>query len=92
MFSCSNIFHDVYISKNFGEFEADANRSSFFAKQGPIANSEILINGKKIPYTSSSVVIPKDYHEDICFDDDNHIYRDSNVSVSENYQKKCSSF
>lgn len=92
LFSCSNIFHDVYISKNFWEFEADANRSSFFAKQGPIANSEILINGKMIPYTSSSVVIPKDYHEDICFDDDNHIYRDSNMIVSEDSQKNIHRF
>ena len=58
LFSCSNILQDLNKSKNFGKNEADYDRESFTQKQGPIADSEIVINGEKIPYTSSSVIIP----------------------------------
>ena len=92
LFSCSNILQDLNKSKNFGKNEADFDREAFTQKQGPIADSEIVINGEKIPYTSSSVIIPEGYHEDICFVNDNHIYREPNVSVSEDYQKNVHSF
>ena len=71
--SCSDILHDLDFAKNFGKYEADYDRESFTEKQGPIADSEIVIDGEKIPYTSSSVIIPEGYHEDICFENTNHL-------------------
>lgn len=72
LFSCSDILQDLDMSKNFVKYEADYDREAFTQKQGPIADSEIVINGEKIPYTSSSVVIPEGYHEDICSVNENH--------------------
>ena len=59
LFSCSGILQDLDKSKNFVKCEADYDREAFTQKQGPIAGSEIVINEEKIPYTSSSVVIPE---------------------------------
>ena len=70
--SCSDILHDLDFAKNFGKYEADYDREAFTQKQGPIEDSEIVIDGEKIPYTSSSVVIPKGYHEDICSENEDH--------------------
>ena len=81
LFSCSNILQDLNKSKNFEKNEADYDRESFTQKQGPIADSEIVINGEKIPYTSSSVIIPEGYHEDICFENTNHL------NLTSDYQK-----
>ena len=81
LFSCSNILQDLNKSKNFGKNEADYDREAFTQKQGPIADSEIVINGEKIPYTSSSVIIPEGYHEDICFENTNHL------NLTSDYQK-----
>ena len=92
LFSCSNILQDLNKSKNFGKNEADYDREAFTQKQGLIADSEIVIDGEKIPYTSSSVIIPEGYHEDICSDDENHIYRDSKINASEDYQKNVHRF
>ena len=80
-YSCSNILLDLTLLKNYTKFEADYDRESFTKKQGPIADSEIVINGEKIPYTTSSVVIPEGYHEDICFENTNHL------NLTSNYQK-----
>ena len=79
--SCSDILHDLDFAKNFGKYEADYDRESFTENQGPIADSEIVIDGEKIPYTSSSVVIPEGYHEDICFENTNHL------NLTSDYQK-----
>ena len=81
LFSCSDVLQDLDFAKNFGKYEADYDREAFTQKQGPIADSEIVIDGEKIPYTSSSVVIPKGYHEDICFENTNHL------NLTSDYQK-----
>ncbi|MBR6583798.1 MAG: hypothetical protein IKK80_09345, partial [Treponema sp.] len=81
LFSCSGILQDLDKSKNFGKYEADYDREAFTQKQGPIADSEIVIDGEKIPYTSSSVIIPEGYHEDICFENTNHL------NLTSDYQK-----
>ncbi len=91
-FSCSYVLSDSDNSKQNNKNEADYDRNSFTQKQGPIADSEIVINGKKIPYTSSSVVIPEGYHEDLEFNKDNHIYRDSKINASEDSQKNIHRF
>lgn len=80
-YSCSNILLDLTLLKNYTKFEADYDREAFTQKQGPIEDSEIVINGEKIPYTSSSVVIPEGYHEDICFENTNHL------NLTSDYQK-----
>ena len=81
LFSCSDILQDLDKSKNFVKCEADYDREAFTQKQGAIEDSEIVINGEKIPYTSSSVVIPEGYHEDIYFENTNHL------NLTSDYQK-----
>ena len=80
-YSCSNILLDLTLLKNYTKFEADYDRESFTKKQGPIADSEIVIYGEILPYTTSSVVIPEGYNQDICFENTNHL------NLTSNFQK-----